>query len=318
MRSLLAQAGSRLANQSLKLEPDEFAVLITDTYIEPDVRETLLHELSSTGANVRDVVVSFDEGNVAIELPDPDAVAGADAVLAAVSRSLTYNRHLAQVRAQGGRVLSMPRITRETLERFAQSDVDAMLAVTRHVAAQVEEAKSTLELRSPTGTRLSLDISESETSITDGVVQAGEVDQIPAGIVSVVGKRARGEIVITGPVSVIDKLDAPIHLRIEDGVIVSIEGGASARQLEDLLDGFDDREAARHCPAEVGIGTNPSVNVNLDGPFVPEYARATGMVHVGFGDDHLFPGGTVVAPIHGDFLLPDAVVWLDGTQLRID
>jgi leucyl aminopeptidase (aminopeptidase T) len=314
---LLDQASQRIARQSLDLQAGDTVALVTDDQLEPDVRQSLLRELGDTGATVRDIVVSFDTGNVAMELPDPNAIAGVNAVLSAVTRSLTYNRHIAQVRHAGARVISMPRITRETLERFAEHDFDAMLAATGRIGDRLAAARSVLELRSPAGTDLRLDISESEPDVIDGVAGPGEIDQIPAGVVSFAGQRAEGVIVVDGPVSVIGRIDAPITLRIKDGVIVSIEGGESARALEAILDQFEEREAARHCPAEVGIGTNPSVVPDLSGPFVPEYARAMGMIHVGFGDDHQFPGGSVVAPIHGDFLLPTAEVWLDGSKLDL-
>jgi leucyl aminopeptidase (aminopeptidase T) len=244
-------------------------------------------------------------------------VVRADAVLTAVTRSLTYNRHIARAREAGARVISMPRITRDTLERFAENDFEAMLAVTERAARRLDASRFTLELRSETGTRLRVDVSEAIPDVIDGVAGPGEIDQIPAGVVSVVGKRASGTIVVDRPISVIDRLDAPVTLRIEDSVIVSIEGGESARELAAILDRFDDREAARHCPAEIGIGTNPSIHCDLSGPFVPECARALGMIHVGFGDDHLFPGGSVVAPIHGDFLLPTSEVWLDGERFEV-
>lgn len=314
---LLDVAADLIARRSLSVQPGETALLITDSDLEPEVRASLRTALERAGAEVRDLAISFETPNIAMELPDPSVTEGVGPVVAAVSRSLTYNRTLADLRSRGGRVLSMPRITRETLERVAESDFEGMLRCTQRLAEAFRHGPRLLELRSPSGTYLRIDIGGNPADPIDGVAGPGEIDQLPAGVVSVVGRGAEGEIVITGPISLAREFDAPVRLRIEDGSIVAIEGGEAAARLERIFARYDD-PGVRHCPAEVGIGSNPSVVYRPTTAFVPEFARAAGMIHVGIGDDHLFPGGTVHAPLHGDFLLPDAEVWLDGQRLTVE
>ncbi|HET7036979.1 MAG TPA: hypothetical protein VFI42_14945 [Thermomicrobiaceae bacterium] len=317
--SQLERAADVVARECLAARPGENALLISDAAVAPEVRQALLQGLARAGALPHELAVDFSAGVPALDLLDRAMLGAATAVVAAVSQSLTYNRALAELRQRGGRVLSIPRVERGMLERVAASDVPAMRALTQHTIGALAEARQTLELRAEAGTRLRLDISAAGLDVIDGFVGPGEIDQLPAGVVSVVGDHAEGEIMITGPLSLLDELDAPIRLVIEESTIVAIEGGAAAERLRALLDAFPDpaaRRAARHCPAEVGIGTNPSVVYQPSPRFSPEQARAVGMVHVGLGDDHLFPHGSVLAPLHADFLLPGAEVWLDGVRFQ--
>lgn len=320
-RSLLEQAADVVARECLAVRPGENALVISDAAVEPDVRQALLAGLVRAGALPHELEVEFLAGVPALDLLDRAMLGAATAVVAAVSQSLTYNRSLAELRQRGGRVLSIPRVKRAVLERVATSDVPAMRALTQHTVGALAEARQTLELRSAAGTKLRLDIGTAGIDVIDGFVGPGEIDQLPAGVVSLVGDHAEGEIVIDGPLSLLNELDAPIRLLIEESTIVAIEGGVSAAQLRALLDAFPDpaaRRAAHHCPAEVGIGTNPSVVYQPAARFSPEQARAVGMVHVGLGDDHLFPHGSVVAPLHADFLLPGAEIWLDGNRFQVE
>lgn len=311
----LAAAAAAVANISLNLQPGERVVLITDDRTDPDIGNSLHQAFQAAGASVDVLRFSYETDDINALVAQYEPLSSADVVVMPVSQSLTYNVSIAEVRFRGGRVLSMPRMTRAVFEEIGTTDIEGMLAQTRKLADQFANNPSTLELRSRFGTQLTVDISGCKLEITDGVVAAGENDQLPAGIVSVVGRNANGVVVIDGPVSVLRSVDEPIRLTIENKTITKIEGGEAAAKMASILDRYEDRAAARNCPAEIGIGTNPSITYTESESFLPAYARAVGVIHVGFGDDHLFHDGTVVSPLHGDFVLADIEVWLDGVRI---
>ena len=89
-----------------------------------------------------------------------------------------------------------------------------------------------------------------------------------AHVVSIVDRDAHGRIVVTGPRTALDEVDAPITLRIEDNGVIAIDGGKSARRFAAVLDALDD-PAARHGPAEVGVARIPRKRPGRAGPVCP-------------------------------------------------
>jgi leucyl aminopeptidase (aminopeptidase T) len=119
---------------------------------------------------------------------------------------------------------------------------------------------------------------------------------------------------VDGAVAGVGLPAAPIVMMVEDGRIVSIEGGADAEKLRGLLESADEN-AFRI--AELGIGTNPSAKL-MGHPLVDE--KVLGTVHIGLGNN-LFMGGAQDSATHLDVimlqpqLLLDTEVVLDGGKI---
>lgn len=105
------------------------------------------------------------------------------------------------------------------------------------------------------------------------------------------------------------RLEQPIRTTIEAGRIVTIDGGAQARQLQRYLDAFD--HPRMRSIAHGSFGFHP--NARLSGDIV-EDERVWGCTEWGIGHvgATLIPPDGIPAPSHSDGQSLDCSVWLDG------
>tara|TARA_Y100000310_G_C20702755_1_gene831542 strand:+ start:2641 stop:3711 length:1071 start_codon:yes stop_codon:yes gene_type:complete len=148
---------------------------------------------------------------------------------------------------------------------------------------------------------------------TGGNLPAGEVYAPPNG------KRVEGIVVIDGSSRVQKgtiKIKKPITLKIEEGNIVSIEGGEEAKELQNTLDW-----AATHAKhpgsvrriCELGIGLNSKAKI-VGATLVDD--KVLGTAHVGIGSNYWF-GGNIYAIIHLDQVFKNPKVYFDGKIMNI-
>ena len=135
--------------------------------------------------------------------------------------------------------------------------------------------------------------------------QRGESGNLPSGeaYIAPVEGLGHGEMIIDGSLAGIGKLDAPVLVRIEKGLLVSAEGPAGVRLLEILDASPDGRNVG-----ELGVGTND--RARLSG-IVLEDEKVYGTVHLAFGDNHTF-GGNTRAGVHIDGIILQPDLYLDG------
>ena len=91
------------------------------------------------------------------------------------------------------------------------------------------------------------------------------------------------------------KLDEQLRIRVEDGVVVGIEG--NDRHRLKLESRFAESSACRNI-AELGIGTNDKASRPDN---VLEAEKILGTIHIALGDNTGF-GGAVSAPFHEDYV----------------
>jgi len=91
------------------------------------------------------------------------------------------------------------------------------------------------------------------------------------------------------------KLDQPLRITVERGVVVNIEGNDQHRQKLEVR--FAENANCRNI-AELGIGTNGKASRPDN---VLEAEKIMGTIHIALGDNTGF-GGTVSAPFHEDYV----------------
>ena len=164
-----------------------------------------------------------------------------------------------------------------------------------------------LEIENPKGTKIHID-TEGRTAFTDDgdFSRPGTGGNLPAGetFLSPVVGSAEGTIVFDGSIasaSGVLRIETPIRVRLENGFVVSIEGGTEARALEETLQeaalrarqyeaegklkrGEGDRYAknARHL-GELGIGVNR--NARITGNML-EDEKVYGTCHFAIGSNY--------------------------------
>ncbi|MFH1054314.1 MAG: aminopeptidase [Candidatus Woesearchaeota archaeon] len=194
--------------------------------------------------------------------------------------------------------------------------------------ARAEQIKKAMDMGSEikvitdSGTNLTFDIKlKSAISNDANYINPGTGGNIPAGEVYIPPRKIgiNGTAIIDGCSRNLHGTllaKTPIKMRIEDGVVTSINGGEEAKALEDSLKWAE--EHARY-PwgirriGELGIGINPGARI-VDSTLISE--KTLGSAHIALGSNYWF-GGTVYAIIHLDQVFRNPKIWIDGERLEI-
>ena len=138
----------------------------------------------------------------------------------------------------------------------------------------------------------------------------GSFGNLPAGeayFAPLEGKSHGTMVIEWGPTR---KLDEPVILTVENGVVVQIAGNDPHRAR---LEGKFAEHANCRNIAELGIGTNDKASRPDN---VLEAEKILGTIHIALGDNSGF-GGTVSAPFHEDYVFYQptlTAVMADGSE----
>ena len=210
----------------------------------------------------------------------------------------------------GARLISMSGVGRDIVERCFDVDYEELSKRTKLLAETFQSARE-ITFSTNKGTRLSVQLAGRKCPYLDGITRTGgQLGVLPAGVAGAAPLEgtARGTIVIDASVHEIGMVASPIRCDVENGRIVSVEGGREARKLRELLS----RDiSAGFCVGEVGGGTNPKAKYcgNL-----LEDERVYGSGHVGFGrNSHL--GGMIESKVHIDATMRRPTICVDGKEV---
>lgn len=217
-----------------------------------------------------------------------------------------------------------------TLEMFQSGavteDSAAMLVMRHHIGKNVfgPDAR-TCRVTSRYGTDLTYDVSG---RIRTPALQPADFDHFkysrygdhiigclfPTGEFNVapVEYSANGKLVIDLTIHALGRLRDHIELNIEDGRIVSIEGGAEAHALRTYLADYGD-ENAYMCPAEASIGVNRKALIR---GVQREDKNIYGAMHFGLGTN-IDVGGSIHSSIHMDGVVLEPTLYVDG-EMRLE
>jgi len=244
--------------------------------------------------------------------PVVEAMAAADVVVAPTVTSLTHTAARRRACEAGARVATMPGILPETLIRCLNADYELIARRTYRVT-ELLDAASVARLRSPAGTDITIPIGGVKAISSTGLIrEPGQFGNLPSGesyLMPVEGA-SEGVVVVDGSMAGVGLIAAgdTITLRVEGGYVTSIEGGAAARRLEELLEPHG--RPARNL-AELGVGTNHAAKVI---GAILEDEKVMGTAHVALGNN-VSMGGTVDVKVHLDGIILAPDLELDGVPL---
>jgi leucyl aminopeptidase (aminopeptidase T) len=310
----LLKASERVINDCLGVQKGEEVLIIVDARSKM-IGESLFRVCC--GVKAEGVLVEIVERQLNGEEP-PQAVAAAmrssHVVIAPTTKSLSHTTARREASKAGVRIATMPGVTLEIMQRTMSSDYGRIAYLSRRLAEALSKG-SVARVVSPGGTDITMSI-EGRAGLADtGILRtAGSFGNLPAGeaYLAPVEGSAEGTVVIDGAMAGIRALDGPITAVIHNGVLQEIQGGQAARQLRDMLEKAQDKNA--WSLAELGIGTNE--NAGLSGSLV-EVEKVLGTVHLAFGDN-VSMGGQVRAPIHVDGVVLRPTLTIDGTVVIRD
>ena len=311
-------AGIRtLVDVNGRVTAEDSVVVVTDPELE-HYGQRVSRAAEERGAAVTLCVIPV-RGQDGQEPPAPVARAMAEAtvVFSPVRISITHTRAMRRALESGARAILMTAYTDQILESPAllETDFHAQIPVCRLVGKAFTDGEA-VRLTSPRGTDLRFSIEGRTANVLTNVPEPGELAPVPDIEVNVVPVTGSAQGVFIADASVpylgIGVLDEPITCSVEDGFIVSMEGGTAAGVLRERLESFGDRNCFN--VAELGVGLNP--NARLTGEML-EDEGVLGTIHVGIGTSHTL-GGEVVAPTHYDLLMWHPKIEVDGRVVHDD
>jgi len=255
------------------------------------------------------------------------ALEGAD-VYITLTRSTDPQRHprwieLSRVQKKF-RGVNLPRRTLRNIISPALVDVDA-LEENQRVLDKLHPiiySGKTGHVTSKLGMDVTFDYDSSKLKMSkeppkawDSKHEQGRGTSLPSGQLTIRGPReasVEGVIVADGAITYFNEVPSqPIRLTVKKGKVVSIEGGAEARKLQEIVKANKNADQV----GEFAIGTNPRSRLNLGE--IGEEKKALGQVHFALGYN-IDGGGKTDSPVHIDMMSYNPTVEIDGKKIIKD
>ncbi|TFG94220.1 MAG: aminopeptidase [Calditrichales bacterium] len=307
----LKNAAEIALRDCMALQKSETLLVLTD-----DATEEIGRMLFQVGKEMsaESALLVMPEREVNGQDPPPeiaDIMTKYDVVICPTRKSLTHTNARRAACAAGARVGTMPGISKEVMIRTLKADYHHIAERTYRLS-EILEAGSEVHITTELGTDILIPIQGIHAISSTGLVtKPGSFGNLPSGesyLMPVEGK-TNGVFVVDGSFAGIGKItDEPIRIRVENGFATEIEGGAQARQLDDLLKPLG---AKAYNTAELGIGTNDQAIITGQ---ILEDEKVMGTVHIALGNN-LSMGGTCDVGIHVDGVILKPTVTVDSRMI---
>jgi len=219
----------------------------------------------------------------------------ADIIIALANNSTSHTRYRALACAAGCRFASLPHFDPDMFHTSMTVDWSALADRTSRLVEAVNRAEW-IHITTPNGTDMTICKQGRLAKGDDGILTAqGSFGNLPAGeayLAPLEGKSHGVMVIEWGPTR---KLDEPLRLTVENGIVVRIKG--NDRHRAGLEARFAENANCRNI-AELGIGTNDKASRPDN---VLEAEKILGTIHIALGDNTGF-GGVVSAPFHEDYV----------------
>ncbi|MDD2308407.1 MAG: aminopeptidase [Desulfuromonadaceae bacterium] len=216
-------------------------------------------------------------------------------IVAMANNSTSHTRYRALACAADCRFASLPHFDPDMFHTSMTVDWHALALRTARLVEAVNRAES-IRVTTPNGTNMNICKKGRYAKGDDGLLTApGSFGNLPAGeaYLAPLEGMSHGTMVIEwGPTR---KLDEPLRLTVERGVVVRIDGNDPHRARLEAK--FAEDVNCRNI-AELGIGTNDKASRPDN---VLEAEKILGTIHIALGDNSGF-GGTISAPFHEDYV----------------
>lgn len=219
----------------------------------------------------------------------------AEIIVAMSNNSTSHTRYRALANSCGARFASLPHFDPDMFHTSMNVDWNALAGRTERLVEAVNKAEW-IHVTTPNGTDMMICKQGRHAGGDDGMLTvAGSFGNLPAGeayLAPLEGKSHGTMVIEWGPTR---KLDQPLRLTIENGVVVGMEGDDLYRSKLEAR--FIENANCRNI-AELGIGTNDKASRPDN---VLEAEKILGTIHIALGDNTGF-GGKVSAPFHEDYV----------------
>lgn len=233
-----------------------------------------------------------------------------DVELLITSKSLSHTNARINASNKGARIVTMPGITKDILERTIDIDYDKLMKVHEKLGDVIDSGKE-VKIQTALGTDFSFSIDGRKGFGRDPglFTRNGSFGNLPTGeiFVAPIEGTANGVFVVDASLGGIGKLEEPIKVHVENGYAIKI-GGGKAKEFENLLDSAG--KEARNI-AEFGIGTNEKARITGN---ILEDEKVIGTCHIALGNNAGF-GGKVNVQLHLDGIIRNPTIFIDNKKI---
>jgi leucyl aminopeptidase (aminopeptidase T) len=302
----LDQAAKRAIRQSLKVRRGEDFLLVTDK-AKLEIAEALAFWAKRAGAETTTYLLTETLRPVTEPTRLLRELAGRATCLAYVLESRIEEKalrgFLVKIARESSRILMMPGLTREMMERLVNIDFVELKRFTQKVIRALQDADD-VRVENPAGTSVHFSV-KGRTWIagTGDISRKGTHGNLPAGecYTAPVEDSFNGRIVL----SLIDDKLGPGTMEFKRGRLV----GWTGKGVKAVVRNFGPDDSGRII-GEFGIGTNRSARVV---PNMLEAEKAFGTVHFAIGDSYGL--GKNSSRFHYDALVEKVTVRAKGKTI---
>jgi len=297
-------------NKCLGLKDNEKFLIVTDSKLN-DIAKIFHEQAKKMTNNVKYVMIPIPKVHGTEPSEDiAKEILKYDVELLITTKSLSHTNARINASKNGARIVTMPGITEETLERAIDIDYDKLMEVHEKLADFIDNGKE-IKIKTELGTDFSFSIVSRKGFGRDSglFTRKGTFGNLPTGeiFVAPVEGTANGVFVVDASFGSIGKLETPLKILVENGYAVKVEGRKS-KELERLLDSVG--KEARNI-AEFGIGTNERAKITGN---ILEDEKVIGTCHIALGNNAGF-GGKVNVQLHLDGIIRNPTIFIDNKKI---
>ena len=307
----MASIARKLVDVCARVRPGEAVLILTDFGMDASIADALARATDAAGAYPHIMVMLPNSHDSRQPAPlVAAAMKSADVLFTPVSVSVTHTQAMKDANAAGARGIIMTDFSVDMMIRGGMdADFEAIAPECEAVAA-ILDAGSTLEVTTVHGTRLTMDITGRKGIAKTGIAGPNDFTPVPdiEATISPLEGTAEGMFVCDAsiPYLGIGRPDRPVTCLVEQGSVISIEGGTAADTVRRSWEAQGDPNV--YNVAELGIGLNPFCRPT--GRML-EDEGIRGTCHVGVGTS-ITLGGHVRASCHYDFVMFAPTILVDG------
>ncbi len=317
MKKILMAKGARtIVETCAGVKPGEKCVIVTEPSMM-GIAESLAAAVYAAQAEATTVVIPprSSDGQ------EPPAAAAAamkasDVFFNCVYTSITHTSATRNAAAAGARGIMMTQFNEEMMISGGLHADFAAIAPQCQAVAKALEGAEKIHLTTPHGTDLTFSAKGRPGNALTCMIKPGTFTTVPTVEANVSPLEGTAEGVIVADASIpyigIGLLNEPIKVKVEKGMMVSIEGGKQAEMLK--ANWASKNDPLVYNVAEMGVGLNP--NCKFCGAML-EDEGVYGSVHIGTGTN-ITLGGNTKAACHYDLIMTGATIVADGRTILKD
>lgn len=301
-----------MVEQCARVKPGEDVVISTDSN-KIRIAEALAAAALSVGGKPTIVMIPPSvQGVHGAQVPKPVTAAcrESDVFFLPTTWSQTHTDARIEAIKHGARGSTLCEVTEDCLcTGGILGDYEQCDRIGRKLGSILSKTKE-VRIRTPLGTDVKAQVIGRPVQYETGLFrEPGQFAALPDSEINIspIEGTAEGKVVVDVRIMQIGVTRAePVTLVIKEGEIKAVQGGALAKDFEQILENLNEKTA--YNIAEFGIGLNAACReyaTNL------EDLGKLGHYHIGIGSSYAI-GGKIKAPCHIDAISRDAIIEFDG------